>query len=332
MNSSEKFRIERYTEAIESQWDNFVLKESINGTFLQTRRFIQYHPKDRFTDHSLVIYKGNTIVACVLACELEEAEGKRFFSHKGTTYGGIVVSPNVYNTRNSSMIIDMLEEYLKSEGFYSIYLKMTPSIFSRKGADLLDYLLCQRGYIQYNELNHYMLLERYQKDILSQFSSSKRRHFRTSIESELIFKELTTSEEIKDFYRVLQLNLEKLGAKSVHTYEELLELKQERFNKNIEFYGVYRGEQMIAGSMLFLFDNRIMHTQYLASDEKYLEYCPMECLIYNLISLALNRKFEIVTLGICTEDQGRYLNVGLSQFKEGFGTEFCLNKSFEKII
>lgn len=332
MKSWGKYRIEKYTAIIEKQWDDFVLKESINGTFLQTRRFIQYHPENRFIDHSLVIYKGNTIVACILACELKEAAGKRFFSHKGTSYGGIVVSPNIYNASGISVLMDIFEEYLRSEGFHSVYLKMTPSIFSRGGVDLLDYFLYQRGYIQYNELNYYMRLERYQEDILSQFSSSKRRDFRYSLKNDLTFKELTTPEAIKDFYGVLQLNLEKLGLTSVHTYNELLELKQERFNKNIEFYGVYKGEQIIAGSMIFLFDDRIMHTQYLSSDEKYLEYFPMDFLIYNLISLAVSREFKTFTFGICTEEQGRYLNLGLSRFKEGFGTEYCLNKSFEKFL
>ena len=35
---------------------------------------------------------------------------------------------------------------------------------------------------------------------------------------------------------------------------------------------------------------------------------------------------------ICTEDQGRYLNLGLPRVKEGFGTEFCVNRSYEKIF
>ena len=39
---------------------------------------------------------------------------------------------------------------------------------------------------------------------------------------------------------------------------------------------------------------------------------------------------ETFTFGICTEDQGRYLNLGLSRFKEGFGTEFRINRTYEK--
>ena len=59
---------------------------------------------------------------------------------------------------------------------------------------------------------------------------------------------------------------------------------------------------------------------------------PMDFLIYNLIDTAVKKDMEIFTFGICTEDQGRYLNLGLSRFKEGFGTKFCINRSYEKFI
>ena len=59
------------------------------------------------------------------------------------------------------------------------------------------------------------------------------------------------------FYDVLQINLKKLGLKSVHSYEDLIDLKYNRFVQEIEFYGVFLEKKMIAGSMVFLFDGRI---------------------------------------------------------------------------
>ncbi|MCI8377733.1 MAG: GNAT family N-acetyltransferase [Lachnospiraceae bacterium] len=326
------FRVERYTASMQKRWDSFVLHDSINGTFLQTRQFIEYHPEGRFLDHSIIFYKGNTIAACILACELEVNGERVFFSHKGTTFGGIIAAHNIYNASSISALMDDFEEYLKDAGIRKVYLKMTPAVFSRGNVDLLDYFLYQRDYMEYDELNYFIKLGRYREDILSQFSSSKRRDYRYSAKNDLIFKELLSSEAIKSFYEILQLNLEKFNAKSVHTYEELLDLKFGRFNENIEFYGVYLGEQMIAGSMVFLFDGKIMHTQYLSSDKSYLKYFPMDFLVYHLILRAIEKGLEIFTFGICTEQQGKYLNIGLSRFKEGFGTEYCLNKSFEKIL
>lgn len=327
-----RYKIERYTAEMQQKWDDFVLIESINGTFLQTRRFIEYHPQNKFIDHSLVVYKGNAVVACILACEIQEAGKKVFFSHKGTSYGGIIVSANIYNASNISTLMDIFEAYIENAGFTKVYLKMTPAIFSKGNVDLLDYFLYQRGYIQYNELNYFIRLEKYSRDILSMFSSGKRRDYRYAIKNNLIFKKLSTPEMIELYYEVLVLNLKRLNLKCVHTCGELLDLKFKRFNENIEFYGVYMENQIIAGSMIFLFDNGVMHTQYLSSDERYLKFFPMDFLMYNLISLAVSKDLRFLTFGISTENQGRSLNLGLSRFKEGFGAEYSLNKSFEKIV
>ena len=324
--------VERYTSQYANEWDRFVENESMNGTFLQTRKFIEYHPENRFLEHSLLILKGNKIVAVILACEIEEKGEKVFFSHKGTTFGGIIVASQIYSATNISHLMDVLEEYLKNEKFDRVYLKQTPTIFSKTNTDLIDYFLYQRGYNQYTELNYYMCMEQYRKDILAQFSSSKRRDYRYSLKNNLIFKELCNDLEIEQFYNVLQLNLKKLSLSSVHSLEDLKDLKFNRFNERIHFFGIFKDDIMIAGSMVFLFDNKILHTQYLCSDEKYLEYYPMDFLIFNLIAYAVKEGIEIFTFGVCTEDRGKYINLGLSRFKEGFGTEYCLNKSYEKIL
>lgn len=326
------FSIERYNEVEENKWDDFVLNKSMNGTFLQTRKFISYHQEGKFEDCSLIIYKGNDIVGIVLAC-ICDVEGERcFFSHRGTTFGGLVIAKQIYNATSMSEILDLFEAKLKELGCERCYLKQTASIFQKTNTDLLDYFLYQKGYQEYTELNYYMNLDRYREDLLSQFSSSKRRDYKYSLKNNLLFKKLETSDEIMQFYGVLQLNLQKLNLKSVHTFEDLIDLKFNRFNDSIEFYGVYYGDEMVAGSMIFLFGNKIFHTQYLSSNQEYLKMYPMDFLITNLIRTALDKDMEIFTFGICTEDQGRVINLGLSRFKEGFGTEYCLNKSFEKHI
>ena len=37
------FRFEKYEDSLEEQWDKFITEKSINGTFLQSRRFFNYH-------------------------------------------------------------------------------------------------------------------------------------------------------------------------------------------------------------------------------------------------------------------------------------------------
>lgn len=325
------FTLIPYTSEYEEKWDHFVLEKSMNGTFLQTRRFINYHPEDRFQDASIMIFKGNDLVAAVLGCIADIDNKKYYFSHRGTTFGGYTVSKQVYSVSGISEIMDMTEEYIKSLGVEAIYFKQTAAIFHKENADLLDYFLYQKGYKEYSELNFLMHLDRYKEDVLSQFSSGKRRDFRYGEKNGLEYRELT-KEEIPDFHRILTMNHDRLNLPTIHSIEDLLDLKYNRFPERIEFYGVFLEGKMIAASMIFKFGEGVYHTQYLCSDDEYLKLYPMDYLIGNLIKTAVAQDMRVFTFGICTEDQGRYINMGLSRFKEGFGAEYCINKSFEKLL
>lgn len=50
-----RYKIVNYNGEFEQKWDYFVMNDSVNGTFLQTRRFLNYHPLDRFEDCSLLV-------------------------------------------------------------------------------------------------------------------------------------------------------------------------------------------------------------------------------------------------------------------------------------
>ena len=56
--------------------DYFVENESMNGTFLQTRRFCYIIQKKRFEDCSLLLRKKGNLVAVCPACVVKE-EGEK---------------------------------------------------------------------------------------------------------------------------------------------------------------------------------------------------------------------------------------------------------------
>lgn len=322
-----------YYDGNAQEWDAFMLRGSRNGTFMQTRQFIEYHQDQQYLDRSLCIRNGQELAAAVFACEWRDEEGRRvFYGHRGSTYGGITVSDWIYSATRTDELFTAMEGFLRAEGFEKIYLRMVPTLYQRRNADLLDYFLYKNGYTCFSELNYYLPLERYRQDPLNQFSSGKRRDYRYSLKNGLTFRKLTTEAEIADFYQVLLKNHEKLGVPTIHSLAELQDLALRRLPDRIYGYGVYLGEIMIAGSLIYRFGENVWHTQYLASDEQYLKLYPMDFLIANLIFTAVEAGMETFTFGICTEDQGRYLNLGLSRFKEGFGTEFRINQTFEKLL
>lgn len=84
MKSSGQWEITPYTSSCKAEWDAFV-RTSRNGTFLFMRDYMDYHA-DRFRDCSLMARYGGKLHA-LLPAHLSE---KRFCSHKGLTYGGVV--------------------------------------------------------------------------------------------------------------------------------------------------------------------------------------------------------------------------------------------------
>ena len=328
---ADEYTIKKYSEEYGSKWDAFIEKESVNGTFLHTRRFLNYHPKGRFKDVSYMVFdKGGNIVAVCPACEREDNGKKVFFSHGGSTYGGLVFSKRVYAAHKVIGIMELLENELKGN-FDKVVFKITPTIFSKEPSDLLEYALYYKGYAASDELNSYIDYGDYDDNILSNFAQGKRTNVNNCLKRGLILKSLETENEITEFYAILCETLDKYGKKPVHTATELLEFKNERLKDECGFFGAYLGEKMIAGSMMFYFKNaNVAHTQYLCAMHEYDTLSPMTFMYYAMIKSAKEQGYGKISFGISTEDDGRYINEGLTKSKESFGGKHSVNRIYCK--
>lgn len=324
------YKICRYEEQLEPIWDCFVMKQSINGTFLQTRRFLNYHPKQRFSDCSLVIYNEKGVLCAVVpACEIIDDERKIFFSHKGSTYGGILLAYKVYRAKYLIPLIAELKEYWKENNYKRVVLKNTSSLFCDKNMHLLEYVMQYSGFEEYKELSTYVDLSKYEENVLTHFSKRKQRNVRNCLKQGLVVRKLSQESEIADFYDILCENLKKYHVLPVHSLEELLELWSERLKNECAFFGCFMDDKMIAGSMMFYFNNvKVAHTQYLAALSAYNRLSPMTFVYYSLIQIMREEGFRKLSWGIATEDAGRCLNMGLITSKEEFGSDYCNNVSY----
>jgi len=324
--------VQEYSEEYRNIWERFINNESSNGTFLQTRNFLDYHPAGRFKDISVMILddKNNIITACP-ACEINEHSKKVFFSHKGATFGGPVIRRKKHNARDLGNIIDFLDSYFKEAGYDKAVLKITPDIFAASGDQLLQYILSNKGYQHYSELSSYIDFKYYDTDILKNFSSGKKENVRKSEKCGMCFKKLDKQDEKASFFALLTQNLKKYDASPVHTLNEINDLI-ERLNNKTDLYGVFSTEGiLIAGSFVFDFSStNTLHTQYLCAVNTNDNVNPMSFLGYSLIELALQMGYEKLSWGISTENMGRELNQGLIQSKEGYGSKYSLNHTFWK--
>ena len=67
--------VRRFNSSDEMAWDEFV-ESSNNGTLFHTRKFLNYHPENRFIDHDLIFEKKTHIIS-VLPATIQKKDGEQ---------------------------------------------------------------------------------------------------------------------------------------------------------------------------------------------------------------------------------------------------------------
>ena len=323
------YRIEKYDPSLREEWDDFVLNRSVNGTFLQTKNFLDYHPEGRFTDDSLMVYQKGRLIAVCPACVLQNGASEEFFSHKGSTFGGPVIKSDYYTAERVTHIIKTLDAYLETK-YSKATFKITPGLFSKDSDSLLQYCMEYCGYTGYSELNTYIDLQSLPEDIIDAFDRNKLRNIRKCMEHNLSFREIRDREELAGFHDLLTVNLSKYGVTPIHTLDDICDFAYSRIPGNVKFYGVFDGNIMRAAGMMFVFGNDVIHAQNLSADYTFEDYSAITYLYYKVIDDAKKSGFKKLTWGVSTENQGKTLNFGLIRNKESYGSKHAVNKTYYK--
>ena len=319
------YEILPYSPELDKRLDHFVECESVNGTFLQTRRFLNYHPADRFTDASFALEKSGTIVAYFPGVAKEQT----FVSHAGTTFGGPIIAKSFYSGSRLLEILKEADQYLASR-FKNIRFKITPAIFAEESPDLLEYMLEHMGYTRHTELSSYCTLQS-GVDPLENCDKECRRIFKKSEIEGIRFGNLEKTEDFETFYHFLEISKSKHHVHPVHSLQELYDLKDNRIPEHIRFRGIWDGNTLVAAMMLFLFEGtKTIHGQYIAPNPDYEKFQPTTALYVRVMREAAQEGYKQISWGISTEDGGNYLNESLLRFKESLGAKACVNVRYEK--
>lgn len=320
-----------YESSMEPIWDRFVMNESANGTFLQTRRFLNYHPNGRFQDASFLVENEKGAVVAAIPAAVQQRDGKKVLvSHPGSTYGGPVIRETCTSAERCLDIVQAIGESV-SQHFERAEFKLTPPILQKKEALALDYAFYHQNFQCYEELNTWIPLNGMQENtVLSSFRQNKKYDVKRAIKRDLKFEKLAPT-DIDVFYQLLCKNLDKFGAKPVHSIAELHDLLENRLKEETALYGVLENDKLVAATLTFSFSqHNVLHTQYIASDLTISEYSPAAYLYYAILQQAIRDQYEIVSFGISTEEHGKYLNRGLVSSKEGYNAKHDINKTYYK--
>lgn len=304
----------QYTGKMQRAWDGFVTASN-NGTLFHSRTFLNYHPPDRFKDHSLLFVRKNKTMALLPAIETENRPGGTLVSHSGASFGGFVVEDTM-NLRLAHQLVESLLDYSKANGFTTIRMTLPPIFYSRKISNYIEFALI-RNKFEYlkREVSSFVTLDFSEDSILQQFRNESRTAVRRAIK---LGVEVRPSTQVAEFYKILQGNLNlRHNVKPTHSLAELQSLCK-MFPDQIQLYGAYLGKKLIAGVVMFDCNQLVTLAFYVSHDESYQKYRAVNLLFYEIFRRALARGFRYLDFGIFTVNMKP--NWGLARFKENFGS------------
>lgn len=305
--------IVRYDENEHGFWDEFV-RQANNGTLFHERRFLNYHPKERFKDHSLVFMEKGKPIALFPAVDAV-IDGKRtLISHRGSSYGG-VVQPMNQGVEKNLQIVQALNKYAVSQGFESLIMTLPPDIYNRQLNNYLEFACFKEGYDYLKrEISSVLKLEDHIDKNLAKFKSTHRTAYRRGVKMGV---EVRESEDYAAFYAILKNNLKiRHGVDPTHSLDELIKLKK-LYPERIRLYGAYVEDTMIAGIVMFDANELVTLAFYISHNEEYQEYRGVNVLFKEVIADSIKRGFHYLDYGIFTVNMEP--NYGLARFKENFG-------------
>ncbi len=308
-------KIVPYSRDLQSKWDDFI-SSSKNGTFLLQRNYIEYHA-DRFDDCSLCFFDSKGRMRAVFPATKKE---NVLTSHGGLTYGGLISGVDM-TTPLMLQIFTALKDYASSYGFSKIIYKTIPSIYSRLPAQEDLYALF---------LNGATLVRRDVLSVIEQqrpgpIQERRKRSIRHAKNASLL---ITNNGDPALFWPILERNLEERhSTKPVHTLAEIRRLAA-HFPKNIEAHWVSDKLGNILAGVIMYVTEIVAHAQYITTSTEGRAIGALDLLFSNLINSHYTNKLYF-DFGISNTDEGRKLNEGLIEQKEGFGARAIAHDHYE---
>ncbi|MBW6457758.1 MAG: GNAT family N-acetyltransferase [FCB group bacterium] len=306
-------QIVRFDENKHRFWDEFV-RAANNGTIFHERHFLNYHPDGRFKDHSLIFYEQDKPIALFPATEIRMDGIPCLYSHRGSSYGGIVQPPH-QGVEKNVQIVKALQAYAQKEGFLRIIMTLPPDIYNKQLNNYLEFACFRHGYrYMKREISSVLKLEDNIAGNIEKFKSTHRTAYRRG---EKLGVKVRLSDDYAEFYAILKNNLKiRHGVEPTHTLAELQDLKI-RYPDRIRLYAAYVDNTMIAGIVMFDANEEVTLAFYISHREEFQEYRGVNVLFKEVIEDSIKRGFHYLDYGIFTVDMEP--NYGLARFKESFG-------------
>ena len=298
------FEVKQYTPSQSLEWNAF-LTRSKNGTFLFDRRYMDYH-SDRFADASLMVYRRQRLWSLLSANRV----GQVLYSHQGLTYGGLVIDWKA-TAAEVCEAMQAINDHLRAEGVTRVVYKAIPAVYPLMPADEPLYALTEVCRARLTSRDIASVIDR---EAALPLSELRRRGRRKAQHQGVCVR---YSDDFATFWQLLTDNLRtKYNARPVHTLDEIT-LLHDRFPDNIRLYAAFLGDEMVAGTVLYV-TPRVVKTQYISASPRGKEVCALDMLFPQLLT-DMPGKQRFLDMGTSAMDDSTALKRSLIFQKEGFG-------------
>lgn len=298
--------IRKYTSSFHDSWNSFV-NNGKNKTFFFYREFMEYH-KDRFNDHSLMIYNDNNKLLALFPANI--TQNNEVISHQGLTFGGLIISKNEKLLNVLKCFYEVLA-YFKSNNIKFLIYKEIPSFYNYLPSDEIQYAL----FLADAELIRRDTTLTVKNNANVPLQTRRKRSIKKGIKNNVVIEETNTFD---DFWNIILIpNLkERFGVTPVHTLEEIKYLHSQ-FPDNIRQFNAYKDNRIMAGTTIFE-NGKIAHAQYISGSSEGRSDGSLDLLFQKVVFEEYKNNYYF-DFGICNENQGLEINFGLLDWKEGFG-------------
>ncbi|MGE5480543.1 MAG: GNAT family N-acetyltransferase [Chloroflexota bacterium] len=319
-----RIAVSEYAAENRAEWEAFV-DNSNNGGMFHKQAFLDYHAPGRFDFTHLLFRDEYGKLIAVLPGGFKEG-GRVYWSPVGASYGSLVSGDIAFG--DALEVVDAMLEYFRSRGTEEIFLIPPPLIYSKVYNQHLEYAMLYRKFDFENHyishavdltpgVNTYMTF-----DLKAQKTISKIRR-----EGVIVVKE---SDNFEEYYPILEENKLKHGVKPTHSLEDLNRLKTLTPN-NIKLLTVYKDEEPVAGSMLFLVNDKVSLCFYVMMKYEHRALRPVFLALDESIRWSAAKGYEWFDIGVSQDtaaEDPMTPALSLIYFKERFNARGIFRSTY----
>lgn len=298
------------------EWNQFVA-EAKNATFLLDRRYMDYH-QERFHDASMLFYDKKGLLAVLPA----HKEGDCLYSHRGLTYGGLILSRRVTAVQVCEIFQELNARLRDIYHFSRVEYKVVPTIYHQLPSDEALYALTKvcHAVIKSRDVASVVVLNQ-----RLPLSTLRRRGVR---KAQKVGAKVVEMGDFAPFWKVLETNLlTRYQASPVHSLQEI-ELLRSRFPEQIRLFVTCCGTEILGGTVLYI-DRGVVKTQYISASEQGRKLGALDFLFDTLLDKFAQEGMRYFDFGTSNMKASDDLHESLIFQKEGFGGRAVCYDTYE---